>query len=434
MKEIVRIITLGCKVNQFESESFRAGFEDAGFLVADKEAADIVVINTCGVTGAAGAQSRQTIRKALRSAPDARIVITGCYAELMDGSMEAELAKRDCLFVGNAKKDLLVETVLAGRTPGKLMGDISKAETICNLPVRRFGKRSRAYLRVQDGCESYCSYCIVPFTRGPSRSQVPEEAIHQARVFSDEGHREIVITGIHLGYYGRDLSPNTNLIELIDRLSLATPQTLYRISSLEPTEITTELLQLMDERDNIQPHLHIPLQSGCDTILQKMNRHYTTEQFRQTVLMCREMLPDCGIGIDILAGFPGETEAQFQEALHFLETLPFSYLHVFPYSPRPGTKAASFSNQVPGEIRRERARQLRALSMKKQQDFNRSQIGRTLSLLVEGKRDERGMLRGVTGNYVTVHFPGPDSLLGDCVFVRLLKMENTTVIGEREES
>ena len=431
MKERVRIITLGCKVNQFESASFTSQFEDAGFQVVSDGNAELVVINTCGVTGAAGSQSRQTIRKTLRENPESRFVVTGCYAELMDDTLQQELLEQDVLFVGNAQKDQLVQAVLQENLPTSLMGNISQPGEITRMAMRRFSRRSRAYLRVQDGCESFCSYCIVPFTRGPSRSLPIAEVEKQAKIFLDEGHKEIVLTGIHLGYYGKELSPKADLLQLIDRLSLATPEMFYRISSLEPTEITRELLQLMKSRDNIQPHLHIPLQSGSNAVLTRMNRHYTTELFRDTVLMCREMLPDCGIGIDILAGFPGETEAQFAEAVEFLETLPFSYLHVFPYSSRPGTKAASFPDQIPGDVRKKRAAQLRELSQNKQRAFNLSQIGRKLMVLVEGKRDEKGRLRGVTGNYVSVHFEGPDSLLGTQTPVLLKEMQSSEVIGEK---
>ncbi|MFW2367175.1 MAG: tRNA (N(6)-L-threonylcarbamoyladenosine(37)-C(2))-methylthiotransferase MtaB, partial [Desulforhopalus sp.] len=349
MKKVL-ITTLGCKVNQYESAAFMAGFESHGLAVVSRnEPAEIVVINTCAVTAGAGSQSRQAIRQGLRQNPLARIIITGCYAELAAAELEKEesLQGRSYSIIGNSRKDDLVTAAL---TPNDTRGDIilgaiSDAKEICRLPLRRFGERARAYLRIQDGCESFCSYCIVPYTRGPSRSLPAKEVIAQARIFADEGHHEIVLTGIHLGNYGKDLRDGENFVSLLDKLSTTTPGVSYRISSLEPLEIGEDLLTLMQERSNIHPHLHIPLQSGHDDILARMNRRYTTEQFREVIKLCTEKLPDAAIGIDILAGFPGESEQQFKEAINFLHSIYFTYLHVFPYSKRPGTIAAEFSNQ-----------------------------------------------------------------------------------------
>jgi threonylcarbamoyladenosine tRNA methylthiotransferase MtaB len=434
MKKVF-ITTLGCKVNQFESAAFKAGFKERGMtVVSNDEDADLIVINTCAVTAGAGAQSRQTIRQALRHNLSAEIIITGCYAEIAakELSQEKELKGRSYSLIGNSKKDGLVAGTLikASGAPEIIMGNISEAREICRLPVRRFGERSRAYLRVQDGCESFCTYCIVPYTRGPSRSLPVEEVIEQAKIFTEEGHKEIVLTGIHLGYYGKDLAKNDNLLSLLDKLTLATPQTSYRISSLEPLEINKSLLALMQERKNIQPHLHIPLQSGSDEILARMNRRYTIDQFRDVINLCHESLPDAAIGIDILAGFPGETDSHFSDAKDFLQSLYFSYLHVFPYSIRPGTKAAKFKEQVPKKIKDTRVVQLRSLSDKKKIEFYQSQLNRTRPVLVEGQRDNDGMLKGFTDNYIAVRFDGPDSLLNCVADVRLLLLKNDSVIGE----
>jgi threonylcarbamoyladenosine tRNA methylthiotransferase MtaB len=355
MKKVF-IATLGCKVNQFESAAFKTGFEEKGMLITpSSEEADLIVINTCAVTAGAGAQSRQTIRQALRRNPSAEVIITGCYAEIAAQELSElkELQGRPYSLIGNSKKDQLVATGLTNKnvTQNMILGTISEAGEICRLPVRRFGERSRAYLRVQDGCESFCTYCIVPYTRGPSRSLPAEEVIEQAKIFTAEGHKEIVLTGIHLGYYGKDLAGNMNLLTLLDKLTLATPLTFYRISSLEPLEITTALLSLMQERKNIQPHLHIPLQSGCDQILTRMNRKYSTRQFADVIAVCHEHLHDAAIGIDILAGFPGETDEHFTAAKNFIHSFPVSYLHVFPYSIRPGTEAAGFKQHVPKKIK-----------------------------------------------------------------------------------
>jgi len=434
MKKVF-ITTLGCKVNQFESAAFKAGFEERGLTIVPRDAdADLIVINTCAVTAGAGAQSRQTIRQALRHNLSAEIIITGCYAEIAakELSREKELQGRSYSLIGNSKKDGLVAGAFKKEsgTHEMIMGSISEASEICRLPVRRFGERSRAYLRVQDGCESFCTYCIVPYTRGPSRSLPVGEVIKQAKIFTEEGHKEIVLTGIHLGYYGKDLAENHDLLSLLDKLTIATPQTSYRISSLEPLEINKSLLSLMQERKNIQPHLHIPLQSGSDEILARMNRRYTIDQFRDVINLCHESLPDAAIGIDILAGFPGETDSHFSDAKDFLQSLYFTYLHVFPYSIRPGTEAANFKEQIPKSIKDARVVQLRALSDKKKNEFYQSQLNKIRPVLVEGQRDDDGMLKGFTDNYIAVRFDGPDSLLNSVADVRLLLLKNDSVIGE----
>lgn len=435
----VFITTLGCKVNQYESASFKASFQDAGLEIVKKnEPADIVVINSCTVTGSASAQSRQTIRKAARQNPDAKIIVTGCYAEIAAESLaaEEELADRDYTLIGNSKKDILVNSALTDfeATTKVILGSIKDATKICDLPVRKFGDRSRAYLRIQDGCESYCSYCIVPYTRGPSRSLEPEKVIEQAKIFEEKGHKEIVLTGIHIGYYGKDLKGDHDIVSLIDSLTLATPEVQYRISSLEPIEITDELLDLMVARPNIQHHLHIPLQSGQDEILKRMNRRYDTATFKAIIDKCKSRLPDAAIGIDILAGFPGETDQHFEEALSFLRTLDFTYLHVFPYSIRPGTPAATFENQVEKNIKEQRVAKLRELSDYKRDAFYKAQLGKTVTVLVEGQRDDDGLLKGFSDNYVATRFPGDDSLKNRRVKVKLEALINNHVQGEYIDS
>jgi len=438
MKKIV-ISTLGCKVNQYESASFRTQFEAAGHtIVTANENADIIVINTCAVTASAGAQSRQTIRQSLRANPEARIIITGCYAEIgiKELSKEKELLRREYSLVGNSKKDGLVADALHNKTELEqiLPGTIMEAKEICRLPIKRFGDRSRAYLRIQDGCESYCTYCIVPYTRGASRSLPPSEVIEQAMIFDAAGHKEIVLTGIHLGLYGKDLGKNENLESLLDSLSNATPQVSYRISSLEPTEITDTLLKIMRYNNNFQPHLHIPLQSGDDHILNRMNRKYSTAEFASIIKKCRQNLPDCALGIDILAGFPGETERHFANTLNFLESLDFTYLHVFPYSMRPGTAAATFDNQICKKEKNRRVAILRDMSKDKTKSFYQSQVGKTFPVFIEGKRSEEGKLKGFTSNYIAVQFNGPDTLLNNRTNVTLISQAEGYIWARIKES
>lgn len=430
MKKIA-MTTLGCKVNQYESAAFQTGFEEAGcVMVRAKEAADIIVINTCAVTAKAGTQSRQAVRQLMRRHPEAKVVITGCYAQMDPQELVTMINKPVCI-IGNGNKDRLVQAAL-NDTPcdlTMLTGKICRKKEICRLPVRHFGNRTRACLRVQDGCHNFCTYCIVPYTRGPSRSLPLAEVLDQAAIFAAEGHREMVVTGIHVGLYGNDLREEVDCVELMRRLCLAHPEIRFRLSSIEPTEISDELLTLMAELKNFMPHLHIPLQSGDDTILARMNRGYTSREFRETVELCRKRLPDAAIGIDVLVGFPGETEQHFAATSALLEELDCTYLHVFPYSPRTGTVAATFDQQVPQAIKDARVARLRQLDSDKKELFYQRHLGASRPLLVEHKRDPDGRLRGFTDNYIPVSFPGQSSLMNTVTPVTIEMVSATQVSG-----
>jgi threonylcarbamoyladenosine tRNA methylthiotransferase MtaB len=434
MKKI-SITTLGCKINQYESASFQSNFEDLGCaIVPFGETADVVVINTCTVTGKAGAQSRQCIRKAVRTSPNAKIVVTGCHAQMaaQDLIEMKELQDNPLCIVGNGNKHLLVSAALQDDACdlSMLMGKIAKRTDITNLPVRRFNDRTRAFLRVQDGCNNYCTYCIVPYTRGPSRSLPAEEVMRQARIFASEGHKEIVVTGIHVGMYGKDLNEGKDIISLLEDLCLEIPDVRFRLSSIEPQEISRRLLGLMSCTGNFMPHLHIPLQSGDDEILGRMNRHYRTRDFAETIDLCREILPDAAIGIDVLVGFPGETETHFTQTVKFLESIDCTYLHVFPYSKRPGTIASTFKKQVPRPVKEKRVAHVRVLGEQKKADFYRRFIGSTRPVLVEGKRDGEGLLKGFTDNYIPVSFSGEDLLMNSIVTVELVEIRGTNILGK----
>ncbi len=433
MKKI-HISTLGCKVNQYESASFESGFEERGhhIVTADTES-DIVVINTCTVTGKAGAQSRQELRKALRNNPHAKIIITGCYSQLESEEIIAmeELKNRSVSIVGNGDKHLLVDLALQENVPiSALKNDIADRKEISHLPVNRFGSRTRAYLRIQDGCNAFCTYCIVPYTRGRSRSLPVQEVLRQAKIFAEQGYKEIVITGIHVGYYGADLADNIDISSIMALLCSTTPEIRYRLSSIEPLEISSKLLEVMQENHNFMPHLHIPLQSGNDEILLRMSRRYSTGQFKEKLAYCRENIKDIAIGIDILAGFPGETEAQFNQAYEFVDSLDFTYLHVFPYSKRPGTPAASYDNQVDKQVKNSRVEKLRGLGELKKKSFYRRFLGSVRPTLVENKRLKSGLLKGFTDNYIPVSFKGEDELKKTVVQVKLEKGDAKGIIGK----
>jgi threonylcarbamoyladenosine tRNA methylthiotransferase MtaB len=425
----VAVATLGCKVNQFESASFQSGFEEQGFTVNPfNKPADIYVINTCAVTAKAAAQSRQLIRKAQRTNPDAKVVVTGCYAQI-DPQKIKEIETSPIEIVGNANKHELLEVVFSDNEPGEHFNDIALQKEISLLPVKRFTGRTRAFLKVQDGCNNFCSYCIVPYARGRSRSLALDKVLEQAVRYADEGHREIVITGIHVGHYGLDLDPPLHLFHLLQELCARTPEVRYRLSSLEPSEINRDILEFMAETNNFMPHLHIPLQSGSDTILKKMTRKYSVQQFTEKVNLCKEMVHDAAIGVDVVVGFPGETEEDFLKTYELLTDFPVTYLHVFPYSKRPGTKAAEMENQIPAKIKDERVAVLRKLDHKKRIAFYGSGIGEVHNVLVESKKSADGLAKGFTDNYIPVHFEAGQENINKIVQVRLEKLEERIVIG-----
>ena len=418
-KKRVALATLGCKVNQFESAAFLSSLAERQVETVDfAEPAEVYVVNTCAVTARAAQESRQLIRRALKTNPEARLVVTGCYAQIAAQEI-LDIVDQPLCIVGNGFKDKLAEIVLNDNHCDleMFMSDIGRRQEICPLTVRRFAGRTRASLKVQDGCNSFCSYCVVPFSRGRSRSLAPGLVVSQARTYAAEGHREIVITGINTGTYGHDFKPATDLVGLLRRLLAECPLR-YRISSLDPGEISPELLDLLASEPLLLPHLHIPLQSGDDAILARMNRRYTGAAFAGLLRRIREILPDAAIGVDVMVGFPGEDEAAFRHTYDLLSGLPVTYLHIFPFSKRPGTVAARMEGQVAKTVKDSRLATLRDLDRRKRREFYTSHLGRIWPVLVE--RGRRGkLLTGFTDNYVPVRFAGPDSLMNSVVKVRL---------------
>ncbi len=431
MKKI-SVTTLGCKVNQFESASFMTGFEEQGCeIVSDSEPADIFVINTCAVTARAGQQSRQIIRKIMRKNQDARLVITGCYAQMAAEELLEIVTPNPLSIIGNGNKHRLVTTTLAKTQPDMIMltGKISTEKEICPLSVRRFSGRTRAYLKIQDGCNNFCTYCIVPYTRGRSRSLAKQQVMEQINIFYEEGYREIVVTGINVGKYGQDLPEQTDIYALLDNICSSHPAIRFRLSSIEPTEVNEKLLNLMAGHDNFMPHIHIPLQSGDDGVLARMNRRYTTETIVNVMRKINRYLPHAAIGCDIMGGFPGEDARAADATYRLLSGLPISYLHVFPYSRRPGTLAAEFNNQVTGPVKDERVARLRSLGREKQQTFYQQNIGRTCRVLVERVHRETNLLQGFSDNYIPLIFEGPRSALKKIVQVTLTDVQDGQPMG-----
>ncbi|WP_339137181.1 MAG: tRNA (N(6)-L-threonylcarbamoyladenosine(37)-C(2))-methylthiotransferase MtaB [Candidatus Electrothrix sp. GW3-4] len=428
----VAVTTLGCKVNQFESASFLSGFREQGCeLVSAFEEADILVVNTCAVTARAGQQSRQLIRRLRRSNPAARLVVTGCYAQLTGDELPELLADSALVVIGNADKHLLVSTALAEEGGVPPVKDVGVAQEICPLPVRRFSGRTRAYLRIQDGCNNFCSYCIVPYTRGRCRSLPLADVLAQVEAFVEEGYQELVITGINVGKYGLDLAEGEDIYSLLEILCHRFPTIRIRLSSVEPAEVNDRLLSLMAEFANFMPHLHIPLQSGENGVLARMHRKYTTETFAEVVEQVRTVLPHAAIGCDILAGFPGENEEAAEKSISFLAELPITYLHIFPYSLRPGTEAAKYADQVPGPVKDARVARLRGLDAQKRRAFYQQHCGMEQRVLFEGLDEQTGLLKGFSENYIPVRCQGRAHVVGSVMSVRLIEVRDKVVFGER---
>jgi threonylcarbamoyladenosine tRNA methylthiotransferase MtaB len=427
--------TLGCKVNQFETASFVSDFSAAGFTVVDDPLlADVIVINTCAVTAKAGAQSRRDLGRLARVNQRAVLVVTGCQAQF--GADELRqlpgLTAERLLLIGNDAKESLVSQVVELRQlrADPTLADMSGARRISRLSVGQFVGRTRAFLRVQDGCDNYCSYCIVPFTRGRSRSLPLDEVLAQTAVYAHHAHHEIVVTGIHVGQYGSDLGTNCDITCLMTALCDRFPQLRFRLSSIEPTEISMKLLTLIKERDNFMPHLHIPLQSGDNLILSRMNRRYTREQFAETCAICREILPDAAIGIDVLVGFPGEQDSHFNNTVAVLEQTDCTYLHAFPFSVRPGTRAADFAGQLGHAEKQRRVKLIRVLGEQRKISFYQRFLGHRRTAVIEAERDRHGLLRGYTDNYIAFRLPGDDTLINTVVTVELSELSGDGITAK----
>lgn len=424
--------TLGCKVNQFETAAFKSDLEDHGIDIVDKlEQADLVIINTCTVTSKAGGESRREVRKALRRNDRAQVVVTGCHAQLEyeELSRLPDIDTSRLMVAGNDRKGKLIAELL-NEESGNEKNHITPASSIteiASLKVHRFEGRTRAYLRVQDGCESFCSYCIVPYARGRSRSLCIDEVIDQTKAYVDSGHKEIVITGIHIGRYGLDLSENCHITSLLDMLCSRFPAIRFRLSSIEPLEITNGLLKLIAETENLMPHLHIPLQSGDSEILKKMNRRYSAEQYVDVIGQCRAELPEAAIGLDIMVGFPGETKEHFINSKNLIESIDCSYLHIFPYSSRPGTKSAAFDNQVSSEVKQQRADTLHQLDGMKRHAFYIRFCNTTRTALLETEKVTGNILKGYTDNYIPIVVDRPEVMPETAVNVELLEISGTSM-------
>ncbi len=432
----VAFSTLGCKQNQFETEALKGMLPEGGYAVVPfAEEADLYVINTCTVTTEADADSRQMIRRAIRRNPAARIVVTGCYAQVSPHEVRA-IPGVD-LVLGNAEKPqflLQIQGLAKRDSPVMAVGAIGRRRVFDGLRVSLDSDRTRAYLKVQDGCSYHCAFCIVPAARGPNRSLPPEAVLVELQRLDAAGYPEVVLTAIHLGTYGRDLAPPTSLMALLRRIEDLPLRCRVRLTSLDPHEVTDGLIELMAGSRRLCRHLHIALQSGDDGVLRAMRRAYPARRFREAVERAAAAIPGVAIGGDAIVAFPGETDAAFENTYRLLEDLPIAYFHVFPYSRRPGTAAAAMRGQVPPDVRAERGRRLRALVARKAAAFRAGLRGRAADAVVLHRRERGGgRLEALTDNYVRAFLDGADALMGRRVPVRLGAPHGPGLVAERTE-
>ncbi len=404
------IETLGCKVNQYESDGIAQKLEKSGWLkTCDMDDADVLIVNTCAVTSKAAMQSRQAIRKLIRrKSSESRVIATGCHVQT-----EPELIKQIIdldHIVCNQDKFIIPDCLCSGKTA---LSSLQFKKT-CHDSSSRFhcfdpavtGEMTRAYLKIQDGCNAFCTYCIVPHARGASVSMPENMVLEHLNTLGRQGVKEVIITGIHTGLYGRDLENGITLSSLLKKINEKKPVHRIRLSSIEPNELTDDLIELACKGSILCDHFHIPLQSGDDDILKKMKRPYDTALFEHVINRIHEKIPSAGIGLDVIAGFPSETSAMFENTCRLIERLPVTYLHVFPFSPRKGTPAFHFSPRIDSGIIKERCAVLRELGRVKKENFARANIGRKLEGLVQNTRDQHtGLLKAVTSNYLFVLLP-----------------------------
>ncbi len=424
-------VTFGCKVNQYESAFMAEQAEKLNFTLSSPEAADILVVNTCTVTARTDRQVRQCLRQWGRLQTPPTILVTGCYAQRAPQEL-ANFPGVKAVF-GNVEKGRWLELLAAmSQTAGTMVrvSDIQNCNRFVPMPLGSFWGHTRAFMKIQDGCGHYCSYCIVPLVRGPERSLPSSDLLRQLQQLSDAGFQEIVFTGVNLSRYGRDLPGDKGLIDLVRLLRQTSWPLRFRFSSLEPQDISYGLLRELSDWPHFCPHFHIPLQSGASAVLAAMHRNYQPAWFEALIRELTALFPQAAVGLDVMVGFPTETATAFEQTKELLNRLPVAYLHVFPYSARPGTEAAVLSPQTSAREVGQRARSLRDLSHGKKLEFYQRHLGQVAEVLVEGPVAHRpGWLKGLTANYLRVMLPGPPEWVNRFIRLKLIEMNGQDLIG-----
>lgn len=394
----------GCRATQADGAALESLLAAKGLnAIASRADADLVILNTCTVTAAADDDVRSTVRRVHRENPAAKILVTGCYAQRAPDELAAMAGVE--WVVGNSHKTQIADIVTATEYHGNIhLSNIFEQHDFLSAPVEdSAGDRARPNLKIQDGCNNRCSFCIIPFVRGRSRSMPVGQVVEQVRQLSTR-YREVVLSGINLGRWGREPGSTMRLVDLVRLLLKETSIERLRLSSVEPMDFSNELLQLMADSSRIAKHVHAPLQSGSDTVLRRMHRKYRPRHYADRILRARQLMPDAAIGADVMVGFPGESEEEFEQSRSFIETLPFTYLHVFTYSERPGTPAADLAGSIPISIRKQRNKVLRDLAAQKHLEFRRSMVGRKLSVVTLGDGNI-----ALSSNYLKVELAEPQS-------------------------
>lgn len=428
MEKTVAFYTLGCKVNQYETNAMEKLFFDAGYkIVSSEDAADVYVVNTCTVTSVGDKKSRQILRRAKHLNPDAVIAAVGCLAQTAPEQIEKTEAVD--VIIGTNNKNSIVKAVEEAKRKGKRISRITEYDGLSEfelMSIDRFDGRERAYIKIQEGCDRFCSYCIIPYARGKVRSAKEEDIIKEAERLGKNGFSEIVLTGIHVASYGR--GTGKNLGGLIKKLSETDGIERIRLSSVDPAAFTEEFIEIASSSDKLCPHFHISLQSGSDEILRRMNRRYTTSEYFETLCRIREKIADVSVTTDVITGFPYETDGEFEKSYDFVKKCGFAAVHVFPYSERKGTPAAGFGGVVPKKTRSERAHKMSGLAERMKKEFTEKYIGKTMPVLFESKREDN-LLSGFTPNYIKVCAAVPHAAAGKILNVRITGYDGENAVG-----
>ena len=424
----VKFITLGCKVNQVESEAMREALLAGGFQeAAEGQTADVVVVNSCTVTAVSDQKARQALRREKKRNPGAVAVLTGCWPQAFP--QEAEDFLEADIVLGTTRRAALLPKILEYLSTKQRIVDIApheKGEKFEKLTISAMHGRTRAFLKIEDGCDRFCSYCIIPYARGRVRSKPLEDIKTEAALLGDHGYREVVLTGINLPAYGKDLG--LHLCDAVEAACAAPGIARVRLGSLEPEQLTPGVIARMAKQEKLCPQFHLSLQSGCDATLKRMNRHYTTAEYRQIVHNLRQAFPNCAITTDIMVGFAGETDEEFAASLAFAKEIAFAKVHVFAYSRRPGTRAYDMPGQVTNKVKEERSRQMIAATLATQRDFFAAQVGRVEEVLFEQER-EKNVYEGYTRNYTPVRAASAVPLQGQVLPVEITQALEDCCLG-----
>lgn len=430
MKKTFNILTLGCKVNQYESEAVEEIFESRGFERQEKNA-DVYVINTCTVTNMSDRKSRQMISRARKDNPDAIIAVMGCYSQVKPEDV-AKIEGVDIILGSRNKEEVvdLCEDMLQNKEAIDQIISVSEEKTFEDLQISNQTEMTRAYMKIQDGCNMYCSYCLIPYARGNVVSRPMDSIVKEAERLAENGFKEIVLTGIHVASYGKDFKDGTSLIDVIENVAKVEGIERIRLSSMEPRHITRDFLDRMKATEKACDHFHLSLQSGSDDVLKAMNRKYDTAIFKEKTDLIREVFPNAGLTTDIIVGFPGETDENHKETMDFVKKIKFAKTHLFKYSKRDGTKAATMKGQVNGNIKKDRLKDLEAIEKINREEFLEKQIGKTLSVLFEEKSDMAGFKSGYSTNYLRVNVEDETLPSNEIYDVIITGIENDELIGE----